>query len=356
MRREAKDLLFALGGRAPTKHTKTALAATLFAAVFSQAGLAQIPPASILQIEVANNVLYDEDTGDVTKFARDPNAAADSHSVNNFARAVGVADIVAVNGQPVTGTHIRSAVNVGLRPAPVPGQAIADTVRVGLAVFTFEILKSDGTPIGTIVTNGFAGGSAPPGAPLTATAGANFVIAGGTGAFLGARGQMEMAANPPGVASQRGASITEDPANRRLNGGGTQRYIVHLIPMESPEIAMMPAGPAITHSSDFALVTTSKPAAAGEVLSLFARGLGPVKAGVDPGQPFPSSPLAIVNSPVEVTVNGKAAEVLAAVGYPGAVDAYQVNFRVPPDTAKGPASIQVSAAWISGAAVKMPVQ
>ena len=91
-----------------------------------------------------------------------------------------------------------AAVNVGLRPAPVPGQAIADTVRVGLAVFTFEILKSDGTPIGTIVTNGFAGGSAPPGSPLTATAGANFVIAGGTGAFLGARGQMEMVAKPAG--------------------------------------------------------------------------------------------------------------------------------------------------------------
>ena len=70
--------------------------------------------------------------------------------------------------------------------------------------------------------------------------------------------------------------------------------------------------------------------------------------GVDPGQPFPSNPLAIVNSPVEVTVNGKAAGVLAAVGFPGAVDGYQVNFRVPPDTANGPASIQVSAAWIQG--------
>ncbi len=41
--------------------------------------------------------------------------------------------------------------------------------------------------------------------------------------------------------------------------------------------------------------------------------------------------MAVVNSPVEVTVNGKAAEVLGAVGYPFAVDAYQVNFRVPPD-------------------------
>ena len=126
--------------------------------------------------------------------------------------------------------------------------------------------------------------------------------------------------------------------------------------MESPEITMLPAGPAITHASDSSLVTASKPAAAEEILSLFAKGLGPVKPGVDPGQPFPSSPLAVVNSPVEVTVNGTAAEVLSATGYPGAVDGYQVNFRVPPDTAKGPASIQVSAAWISGTPVSIPIQ
>lgn len=335
---------------------KAALAATLSAAAFSQTSMAQVPPASILQVDVANNVLYDEDVSDVTKFATNPNIAADSHGAKNFARAVGIADIVAVNGQPVMGAHVRSAVNFLLRPAPTPGQAIADTAWVGLAAFTFEILKTDGTPIGTIVTYGFAGASAPPGAPLTATGGSNFVIMGGTGAFLGARGQMEMAANPPGVASQRGASITEDPANRRLNGGGTQRYVIHLIPMESPEIAMLPEGPAIAHSGDFSLVTASKPAAAGEMLSIFARGLGPVKPGVDPGQPFPASPLANVNSPVEVLVNGKDAEVLGAVGLPGSVGAYQVNFRMPPGTAKGPASIHLNAAWISGAPVSVPVQ
>ena len=106
--------------------------------------------------------------------------------------------------------------------------------------------------------------------------------------------------------------------------------------MESPEIAMAPAGPAITHSSDSSLVTASKPATAGEILSLSARGLGPVNPGVDPGQPFPSSPPAVVNSPVGVTVNGMAAEVLSAVGLPGAADGYQVDFRMPPDTAKGP--------------------
>ncbi len=334
---------------------KTVLATALCAAAFSQPGLAQVAAPSILQIDVANNVLYQEDTSDVSKFATNPNVTADSHGAKNFNRAVGVADIVAVNGQPVTGTHIRSAMNVNLSTALVPGQAIADTVRTALAVFTFEILKSDGAPIGTIVINGLAAGAAPPGAPPSVT-GNNFVITGGTGAFLGVRGQMGVAANPPGVATQRVASMTEDPANRRLNGGGTQRWIAHLIPMSAPQIAITPGGPAVTHSSDFSPVTASKPAAAGEILSLFASGLGPVNPGVDPGQPFPSSPLTIVNSPVDVTVNGKPAEVLSAVGYPGAVDGYQVNFRMPQNVAKGVATIQLSAAWISGTAVGIAVQ
>ena len=99
-----------------------------------------------------------------------------------------------------------------------------------------------------------------------------------------------------------------------------------------------------------------KPAAAGELLSLFATGLGPVNPGVDPGQPFPSSPLAAVNSPVVVTVNGRAVEVLGAVGYPGAVDGYQVNFRLPSDAGKGVATIQVSAAWIAGTPVNIALQ
>jgi uncharacterized protein (TIGR03437 family) len=104
------------------------------------------------------------------------------------------------------------------------------------------------------------------------------------------------------------------------------------------------------------MVTASKPATAGEILSLFATGLGPTRASLTPGQPFPSSPLAVVNSPIDVTVNGESAEVLAAVGYPGSVDGYQVNFRVPPDISPGAATIQITAAWIPGAPVSITVK
>ena len=349
MQRKAKNLLFEFG-RGVSR--KAALGATVCAAAFFHAGQAQVPPASVLQIDTVNAVIYFEDTGDISKYAADPGTPTPLTPGKIFNGQIGIADIQAVNGQPVTGVFTRVGRNIGLVTSPTPGHAIADVVRNAALDIVFEILKSDGTPIGTIMASGFAGGAPPPGSPSQATL-HNFAVTGGTGAFLGARGEVGAEAASPGV---RSASITEDPANRRQHGGGTQGWVIHLIPTESPEIAMLPGGPAITHSSDFSLVSASTPAAAGEILSLFARGLGPVNPGVDPGQPFPSSPLAAVNSPVEVTVNGKIAEVLSAVGFPGALDGYQVNFRMPPDTAEGPANIQVSAAWIAGAAVSIPVQ
>ena len=219
--------------------------------------------------------MYFQDTSDVSKYATEPNVTPPTAIPRNFYRVEGIADIVAVNGQPVKGTYANAAAAMVLRTAPTPGQAIADTVRQAMTVTTFEILKSDGTSIGTIVASGLFAGDAPPGSP-TAAAGGNFVITGGTGAFLGARGQMSVAAAAPGVVTQRNASITEDPANRQRNGGGTVRWIAHVIPMARPEVTMLPSGPAITHSSDFSLVTVAKPATQGEILSLFATGLGPV--------------------------------------------------------------------------------
>jgi hypothetical protein len=331
---------------------ETALATALFAASI-QPGVAQAPPPVILTIDVQNRVRYFQDTSDVSKFATSP-AMTPSTASNNFIQTVSIGDIVAVNGQPAKGTMTTLTRTITLRPAPNAGEAMADTTRSDLADYAFEILDMDGRPIGTIVGFGPGGGSAPPGAPLFVTQGNNAII-GGTGAFLGARGYLGQAVNADTV-TIRSASITEDPANRRRFPGGRNFFVLQVIPMVRPEIIVSASGPAVAHSIDFSLVTASKPAAAGEVLSAFVTGLGPTRPGVDPGKPFPASPLAVVNSPVNVTVNGTPAEVLAAVGFPGAIDGYQVNFRVPADTAKGAATVQVTAAWIAGPLVNIPIQ
>ena len=77
-----------------------------------------------------------------------------------------------------------------MSPTPTPRQPIADTSAASAATIRFEtydILQSDGTPVGTIMTNGLTSAApSPPGPPLGAM---NFAIVGGTGAFLGSRGQ-----------------------------------------------------------------------------------------------------------------------------------------------------------------------
>jgi hypothetical protein len=342
-----------------TRKPETFTLTVLLMAVYCGAAQAQAP-ASALKVELRNLVEYQVDTSDISKFGSNPNL-----TVGSFTSSVGclghqiisLGDVVAVNGQPAKGTYVSRAVAICLSSTPIAGQPLADTTRTSIRYETYEILQSDGTPIGTLMTEGLNNGDPSPPGPAAGTF--NFAIVGGTGAFLGARGQTGNANQGLGSAQKipiRAASITEDPANRRINGGGHVVFTLYVIPMEQPQIVLAAGGPAITHSNDFSLVTASRPAAAGEILSLFATGLGPTLSGADPGQPFPSSPLAVVNSPVAVTVNGKAAQVMSAVGYPGATDGYQVNFQMPPDTAKGAATIQVSAAWIAGTPVGIPVQ
>ena len=314
---------------------------------------AQVVPPAILEVDVENLVEYYEDSSDLSKFATGLNATT-AVPPRNFAFRVGIGDIVAVNGQPAKGTITRNIRAVFLRTAPDPGQAMPDTVRGAVLGDVFEILKSDGTPIGTIMSYGSgAGAGSPPGAPLSITQG-NFAIVGGTGAFLGARGQWGQAVTPQTIAVRQ-ASITEDPANRRSNGGGRVKFVLQVIPMSRPEIVTTSSGPAVFHS-DFSPVTAAKPAKAGEVLITRATGLGPTRPGVNPGQPFPADATPEVNSPVAVSVNSQSANVVNAVGWPGLVDTYRIDFRVPDGTASGAATVQVGAAWIAGPAVSIPIQ
>ena len=63
----------------------------------------------------------------------------------------------------------------------------------------------------------------------------------------------------------------------------------------------------------------------------------------------------MVNSPVQVLVNGKASDALYAAGFPGTLDQYWVDFQVPSGVT-GKASIQVSSAWISSPPVNIAMQ
>ena len=219
--------------------------------VYSQAAFSQGVPSTVLQIDVENFVRYVEDISDPSKFATNPNVTPASVP-KNFGAFIAIADIVAVNGQPAKGTFSTRGRVVNLRPAPNPGEAIADTNRNVEEDMRFEILNVDGTAVGTIVGLEVGGGPPPPGAPLAVTQGNNALV-GGTGAFFGARGFFGQAVTSQSVPS-RMASMAEDPANRRRNGGGKARMVLQVIPMELPQIVVnagFPQIPLVMHLGGF---------------------------------------------------------------------------------------------------------
>ncbi len=321
--------------------------------------LAQTPPVTILEIETDNVVSYVHDVADRAKIATVPGVVpVPAESQRVFNSVVTFGDIVAVNGKPARGSWAMRILMLYCGTTYTPGRMIAD-ISCGCAHDEhFAIQQADGSPVGSIMTMGYGGGPPAPGAPTLVTA-ANTTVVGGTGAFLGARGQAGWAPYATGVSMFRTASMLEDPANRRANGGGRVRNIVHLIPMIRPEVLTGATGPAIYHADDFSPVTAEKPARAGELLVVSAANLGPVRPNLDPGKPFPAWAAGkehLVNSPVEVTVNGKAAAVTNAIGWPGMNNVYRVDFRVPEGAVAGAATLGLSVAWINGPEVKIPVR
>jgi hypothetical protein len=318
----------------------------LFAAVLTMAHgtlRSQSPPATILEVEIQNAVRYFDDVADHSKLAT--SAVPVAPAGRTFMRSMLIGDIVTVNGKPAKGLWLQRVTNVNV------GGANADAARTDIMDARFEILQPDGTPIGTVMAVGINGGSPPPGAPMGQSAGNNAVV-GGTGAFLGVQGQLGPTVTLTGV---RTASMVETPANRRINGGGAFRTVIHLLPREMPAVVYTAAGPAVFHS-DFSPVSASRPARSGETLIVMMTGLGPVKSGLKPGEPFPSDPVVEANSPVEAALQGKPAEVINKVGWPGMVGTFRVDVRVPQGISGGSAVLQMTVAYIMVAGVAIPLE
>jgi hypothetical protein len=316
-------------------------------AFLSLAGLcrlavAQTTAMTTLQIDMANQRAYVQDIPDPQKYASDPTAVATS-GFRIFASIINLMDIVAVNGKPAKGTFVARGTRVGLSPNSGAGTAVADVERAQASDWSFEILQDDGTPIGTLMALGLAGGDPPPGGPMNSVM-HNMAIVGGTGAFLGARGQAGQAAQPF-TRSAGGVpvlSMTADPANRRVQGGGSLGFILQFVTLSGPDIVTTSNGPAVFHA-DSMPVNDARPARAGEVLTLQAASLGPRRPGAG-------------ISPLEVTVGGKPAAIVKAAGWPALAETYQVDFRMPEGAAPGTATIQLTAAWVTGSEVKIAVQ
>lgn len=92
---------------------------------------------------------------------------------------------------------------------------------------------------------------------------------------------------------------------------------------------------AVVHGADNSPITAENPAVGGEVLVVYANGLGPVKGEVTTGQASPGSPPATTAETPGVIIGGVAGGVEFSGLTPGLVGLYQVNVRVPGNVAAG---------------------
>jgi uncharacterized protein (TIGR03437 family) len=87
--------------------------------------------------------------------------------------------------------------------------------------------------------------------------------------------------------------------------------------------------PVIVHSADYSLVTASSPARAGEVIVIYATGLGPVSPQVPVGTAAPLLPSSVTVFTPKVLIGGVDARVVFSGLAPGMAGVYQLNVWVP---------------------------
>jgi uncharacterized protein (TIGR03437 family) len=109
------------------------------------------------------------------------------------------------------------------------------------------------------------------------------------------------------------------------------------------------------HNSDGTLVGPDNPAAAGEIIILYATALGPLTLDLADGYGAPSNPLAFTVDPFRAIVDGEDCQVLFSGLGPGFVGVYQLNLRLPFDLRSGNLPIQITTPYADSQIATLPL-
>ena len=108
--------------------------------------------------------------------------------------------------------------------------------------------------------------------------------------------------------------------------------------------------------SDYSLIGPNNPANRGEVLTLYATGLGLLTVDLLDGYGAPSNPLAYTRDPSQVVVNGQQCDIIFSGLGPGFVGLYQINIVLPRSLPPGDLDIQILTSYGNSGIAKLSVQ
>ena len=112
---------------------------------------------------------------------------------------------------------------------------------------------------------------------------------------------------------------------------------------------------AVLRASDFSPLTEQRPARAGEILSVFATGLGSVTPSVESGEPASSSTLSVTRITPSATLGGISVPVSFSGLAPSFVGLYQVNIEVPEGLTSGPQPLVITSNTVASNPVTVEV-
>jgi uncharacterized protein (TIGR03437 family) len=247
-------------------------------------------------------------------------------------RAAATSIRVVAQAGPLTGSDSGNvqAASVGVVPAISPGGIVhgASFAKGGLA---------PGSII-SVFGLGLAGAAAGAAAvPLPQSLAGSSLNIGGTGVplYYASEGQVNAQVPyelPPGTpqaflqVSRSGSAFVTDAET------------ITVIPARPGIFAVgAPDGQGVVTDPAGRLVNAGAPAAAGDVVVIYASGLGATDRPVRTGEASPSDPPARAVAPVTVTVGGQPATVQFAGLTPGFVGLYQINVQIPSGVTPGSA-------------------
>ena len=125
---------------------------------------------------------------------------------------------------------------------------------------------------------------------------------------------------------------------------------------EDPGIFMYNGSYAVAlEAEDYSLIGPDHPALPGDIIILYATGLGPLTIDVPDGYPGPVHPLAYTADPSQVFIDDQSSTVYVSGLAPGFAGLYQINVQVPDDAASGDLDIEIQTPYANSQVAKLPV-